>query len=230
MQEAFVRVLQLIFCSKNKSEKRNPKKTYFFPKLFLLTRTKHVSTTLQESFAQTRPNSVTLWKIPQTPWLQFWEAWLKKIAWTLENSRLKTKVNFSYYTFFRKMFFVGKFLLYVRCSFGNPSEFFWVKTTEKILTNSKNGYSTEFSSKINHASKKSSGHVKRSFKKPAENMSPKSPKICQSKTKSVYLVEISLKSNLKYKKNMVFENLFLMDCSSGHKKCSSDNPEGNILE
>ena len=104
------------------------------------------------------------------------------------------------------------------------------KQRKIFLTNSKNGYSTGFSTKTNHASNWSSGHVKRRFKKPAENMSPKSPKICQSKTKSVYLVEISLKSNLKYKKNMVFENLFLMDCSSGHKKCSSDNPEGNILE
>ena len=88
------------------------------------------------------------------------KAWLKKFALTLKNSRLKTKVNFWYYTFFQNLLFVGKFLWYVRCSFGNSSKDFWVKTTENFLTNSKNGYSTEISTKTNHASNWSSGLVK----------------------------------------------------------------------
>ena len=87
----------------------------------------------------------------------------------------KPKLNFHNILFFQKLFFVRKFLWYVRSSFGNPSEYFWLKTTEKILTNSKNGYSTEFSTKTFLASKRYSGYVKRRFKKPAENMSPKNP-------------------------------------------------------
>ena len=106
------------------------------------------------------------------------------------------------------MFSVGKFLWDVRCSFGNLSEYFWVKKTENFLTNSKNGYSTEFSTEINHASKWSSGHVKRRFKKPAENMSPKSRKICRSETKNSYLLKISLKSNPKFKKKHGFWKSF----------------------